>query len=385
MGLISTAQSLLPIVLVNFRMATKYGQEILFLYFIFLLLKEIDKEEIITSLTLTGKLLMPLQKATNEIKSGQILGNFVIREVFPEGRGGMARVVRAMPQSKTEGQGEVALKISRAGVNQAQYAAAISKEVEILQMLRHEGVVRVVPVSKGRDPYKERALELEGHPWFFGMECLRGGSLHRLLKARGSLPLPDAASIAAKVGRALEFIHAQRVVHNDIKPDNILFRRPLEVGQPYEPVLIDFGIATRSKNLMIDFGSVQYMAPERIIEIRHPRPPEHQAQDDPYKADVWSLSVLFYNMLVGQEPFTGLTEKSVTTAIQRMTPKGLANFKKDLPAELDEFITEQCLAKEPRLRPSMRQFVRFVERYQQGGRVTQAPARGLGLKLPWQK
>jgi serine/threonine protein kinase len=215
------------------------------------------------------------------------------------------------------------------------------------------------------------------------MECLRGGSLHRLLKARGSLPLPDAASIAAKVGQALEFIHAKRVAHNDIKPDNVLFRRPLEVGQPYEPVLIDFGIATRSKKLMIDYGSLQYMAPERIVEIRHPSPPERQAQDDPYKADVWSLSVLFYNMLVGQEPFAGLTEKSVTTAIQRATPKGLANFKKELPAELDEFITEQCLAKEPRWRPSMKQFVRFVERYQQDGRVTQAPSRG--LKLPWQK
>src|SRR5262245_48821147 len=136
---------------------------------------------------------MPTQKATNELKPGQTLGNFVVLEVFPEGRGGMARVVRATPRSRPNGQGEVALKISRAGVNQAQFSAAISKEITILQKLRHEGVVRVIPVSKSRDAYKERAMELEGHPWFFGMECLRGGSLHRLLKNRGSLPLADAA------------------------------------------------------------------------------------------------------------------------------------------------------------------------------------------------
>ena len=60
---------------------------------------------------------MPSQKATNEIKSGQILGSFVIREVFPEGRGGMARVVRAMPQSKTEGQ-DVALEALEKWVKQ---------------------------------------------------------------------------------------------------------------------------------------------------------------------------------------------------------------------------------------------------------------------------
>jgi len=84
----------------------------------------------------------------SDIKPGQPIGSFKVLEVYPEGRGGMSRVVRAVPR---EGPGEeVALKISRTGSNKDYFFAAIQNEVEIIQQLDHSGIVRLVPVSKGK-------------------------------------------------------------------------------------------------------------------------------------------------------------------------------------------------------------------------------------------
>ncbi len=107
------------------------------------------------------------QYELRKLKPGRQIGSFKVAEVYPEGRGGMARVVRAKPVNGNAGQ--VALKISRTGSNQDYFFAAIQKEVEILGQLDHAGVVRLRPISDGKNPYKERAVQILGNPWFFGM------------------------------------------------------------------------------------------------------------------------------------------------------------------------------------------------------------------------
>jgi len=293
----------------------------------------------------------------------------------------MARVVRAVP---IEGNGsDVALKISRVGgPNQQFFFAAIQKEVEILQKLDHPGVVRLMRVSGGKNPYKERAVEIEGSPWFFGMECLRGGSLEGYIRSLGPLRLDEAAAICHQVGVILASIHRRGFAHNDVKPDNILFRSSLKVGQQFDPVLIDCGVAAKLIKQQLD-GSVVYMAPERLQETRDPNPPEVVQRYDPVKADVWSMGILLYRLLVGREPFMGVTDRSITSAILRAMPAPIASERRDVPKELDEYIIEGCLSKDPQLRVTMEQFNRVIKYYAGDRRVLRVVKSK--RRFPWQR
>ena len=320
------------------------------------------------------------QYALSDIKNGRPIGDFKIVEVYPEGRGGMWRVVRARPIGVSDFQ--AALKISRTGGNQDYFFAAIQKEVEILQKLDHRGVVQLRQISSGKNPYKERAVQIVGTPWFFGMECLQGGSLETDLRGLGPLSLSEAAAICHQVGTALEYIHGRGFAHNDVKPDNILFRRELRVGDRLEPVLIDFGVAAKRIKPQLD-GSVVYMAPERLQEGRDPSAPEVVANVDPSKADVWSMGILLYRLLVGREPFQGLTDRSVTSAILRGSPQSMIKRRQDLPRELDRFVIEGCLSKVPNLRVDMRDYNAVIDRYSGDWRVQRAPRKK--RRLPWRR
>jgi serine/threonine protein kinase len=301
---------------------------------------------------------------------------FEVLEVYPEGRGGMARVVRAVRRAPP-GE-EVALKISRTGTNRSYFFAAIQKEVEILQKLHHRGVVRIVRVSDGKNPFKERAVTLGESPWFFGMECLRGGSLEAYTRSLSRLNLGETCAIAHQLAMALAHVHSRGFSHNDVKPDNVLFRRPLHVGERLEPVLIDFGVAAKLVKHQVD-GSVVYMAPERLLELRDPGPPE--APVDPAKGDVWSMGILLYRMLAGREPFVGVSDRSITSAIMRGQAVPIRKQRQDIPPEIDEFIVDGCLAKDPRLRTTMLDFALFVERYSGDWRVKRPPKPR--RRLPW--
>jgi serine/threonine-protein kinase len=298
--------------------------------------------------------------AFSEMKPGLLVGSFKIVEVYPEGRGGMSRVVRA--KSKEGGGREVALKISRTGSNQEYYYAAIQKEVEVLQKLDHPGIVHLVPVSKGKNPYKERAIEIIDAPWFFGMECLRGGSLETFERDLNALTLEETAAICYQVGQAVHYVHLQGFCHNDIKPSNILFRHPLKVGKPMEPVLVDFGVAVKSVKRQPD-GSIVYMSPERLLESYNPVAPELLVGQDLTKSDVWSMGILFYRLLVGREPFVGITDRSITSAILRAMPESMLTKRRDIPPEVDEFILERCLTKDPRFRINLSQFISFIKQF----------------------
>jgi serine/threonine protein kinase len=309
-----------------------------------------------------------------------ILGDYRIEEIMPEGRGGMARVVRA---SFTRNPSKsVALKISRPSAD-GFFRQAIIEEVEVLKNLRgFTGIVQILPVSsfKGREEYMQRAMEISGGPWFFAMEYLQGGSLEAILEKIGVFPIPEAASLAAQIAHTLAYIHEKGYIHNDVKPDNILFRYPLEIGRQYSPVLIDFGIAAKAQKLQ-DAGSVHFMAPERLDETRGVIPPE--SVEEPTKADVWAVGVLLYKLLTNKLPFNGFSDKTVTTAIHKGTPTALDHLRKDIPAELNEYILESCMAKVPRYRPTIQELIEYLE--QIGKNVPVSRLSTKGFRFPWQK
>jgi len=104
-----------------------------------------------------------------EIKKGQVIAQFTVEELLPEGSGGMATVVCAVGHDGSK----VALKISHAATERY-YADALLAEVEILRKLNHPGVVKIIPIKTdgGKIRFVERAVELKDQPWFFAMEFL---------------------------------------------------------------------------------------------------------------------------------------------------------------------------------------------------------------------
>jgi serine/threonine protein kinase len=315
-----------------------------------------------------------------DIKPGAPVGAFEVIELCEDDRGGMSQVVKAVPRKGW--QEDVALKISRTGPKQEFFFTAIHKEVELLQKLKHPGVVRIVPVSQGKNPYKERAMEIIGNPWFFGMEFLRGGSLEAYLNKVRSLTLEEATAVCFQVSAALVYIHVEGFSHNDLKPENVLFRRRLKPGEWLEPVLVDFGVAAKPVRQQFD-GSVVYMAPERLSDRPDLNDFELLSEQDLMKTDVWSIGVLLYRMLLGKEPFLGITDRMITSAIQRASPESMLKKRPDIPPKLNQLVIDGCLAKDPRDRVSMQEFHETISEFTGDWRMKRTLKRKRRWLRPW--
>ena len=210
-----------------------------------------------------------------------------IARLFPQfeilgclGRGGMGAVYRAR-QPKLDR--FVALKVlapERKG--DSQFAERFAREARALARLNHPDIVAVHDFG-----------EAGGYPYLV-MEYVDGLSLRQLLQ-RGKLAPKEALVIVPKICEALQFAHQQGIVHRDIKPENILVDKLGRVK------IADFGIAKilapGPQDLSLTggndvVGTPHYMAPE---QVEHPTKVDH-------RADIFSLGVVFYEMLTGELP-----------------------------------------------------------------------------------
>jgi predicted Ser/Thr protein kinase len=211
------------------------------------------------------------------------------------GQGGMGAVYKARQPSLDR---LVAVKVlpREAGQDPA-FTERFSREARALARLGHPNIVAVYDVGKVGDFY------------YFVMEYVDGANLRQLLRD-GHLTPEQALRIVPQICDALQYAHEEGVVHRDVKPENILLDRKGRVK------IADFGLAkllgrdkgnftlTGSRQVM---GTLYYMAPEQV---------ERPAQVD-HRADIYSLGVVFYEMLTGQLPvgrFPMPSEKAGTDA-----------------------------------------------------------------------
>ena len=195
------------------------------------------------------------------------------------GRGGMGAVFRAR-QVKLDR--EVAIKVLLPPPGEVEgWSERFQREAQALARLVHPGIVSVHDFGQGEDL-----------AWIV-MELVDGADLRQMLE-EGRLPQAEALAIVPALCEALQYAHDQGVVHRDIKPENVLFDRFGGVK------LVDFGLAkltgddgalqlTRTDQAM---GTPRYMAPE---QLERPREVDH-------RADLFSLGVIFYEMLTGHVP-----------------------------------------------------------------------------------
>jgi len=274
-------------------------------------------------------------------------GRYKIEEEIS--RGGFATVYKASEQGREE---TVALKIGIVNSDPG-YARSIREEARLLSSLDHPSIVSLHQVPRPGRPSitHANAVELPGSPPFFVMEYLCGGTLEDYLKQVGPLAPSEAAAIGLEVARGLDYSHRKNITHNDLKLENIVFRQPVQAGEPFEPVLVDFGIATRVR-LQVQAGSIYIMSPEQLAEAKLELPPEQSEDMNPTKVDVWGMGVVLYRMLGGRLPFAGRNERTLTSQIMSARPTSLGKLTK-IPEELDELIIDGCLAKRPEQRISL--------------------------------
>ena len=199
-------------------------------------------------------------------------------------------------------------------------------EARAAARLAHPGIV--VVHDSGRDP-ATGAL-------YIALEYLVGQTLADLMRGGAPLGWPEALRITASIARALHHAHARRVIHRDVKPENIML---LASG---EPKIMDFGIAKVEASQITAaghfFGTPRYMSPE-------------QARGDKVDArsDLFALGAVAYLLLTGRTAFAGSTLPAIVTQVMHTDPTPPSEIVAGLPPEVDR-ITARALAKLPEAR-----------------------------------
>ncbi len=305
-----------------------------------------------------------------ETKPGDVIGSYQIKGLI--NKGGTANVVLAGSRGV-----DYALKITRvdgtAEQNQ-QNNIATRKEANLLSSLNHDRIVKVFPLELASDIIRSmknevfyaKATELSNAPWYFAMEYLCGNTLGNYVKKCGPLTVPESTNIVGNIGLGLGYLHEKKFAHNDVKPENIVFRKRIVKGEAYDPVLIDFGTAAGVKRFVDEAGSWYVMSPERVRVATGRVAPEQASQINPVKADMWSLGILLYQSLTNSLPFPSSDQRRLTSQILDDIPESTRKRNKAVPKELDDFIIDNCLSKRPEERPTIREFLEFI--YQYSGR-----------------
>jgi serine/threonine protein kinase len=165
-------------------------------------------------------------------------------------------------------------------------------------------------------------------PSYIVMEYVPGGTLEACTQPDRLLPVPDVVEIIFKCSRALDFAHRLGVIHRDLKPANLL--RGSEAGTGTDVKISDFGAAlsvSSDQTQVANIGSPAYMSPEQIQE----QPLNHQT-------DIFSLGVVFYQLLTGHRPFQGANNLVLAQQICNSTPVPPSRLRPELPPSIDGIV-----------------------------------------------
>jgi tetratricopeptide (TPR) repeat protein len=220
------------------------------------------------------------------------------------GVGGMGAVYKAFDRQLTR---VVALKtILPELASSALALKRFKQEVLHAQQVVHKNVVRIFDIGE------------DGPTKFITMDFIVGRDLKEVIRERGKFDPKDAVGIIREVCSALEAAHSAGVVHRDLKPQNIM------IDQEGHVLVMDFGIAqsgqTRGSTLTVGVvGTPDYMSPEQALS----------AEVDA-RSDIFSLGLIFYEMLTGKIPFQ--SDSMLETMFKRTKERAVP------PAEIDSSV-----------------------------------------------
>jgi serine/threonine-protein kinase len=255
--------------------------------------------------------------------AGQQLGPFAVEDEI--GSGAMGAVYRA--RYTRNGQ-LVAIKLMAPGLGRSDIATArFESETAILKQLHHPNIVRLYATGR-----------FQGTP-FYAMEFVEGESLDKVLQRRGRLTWEEVVTLGQQLCAGLQHAHEQGIVHRDIKPSNLMLLPDGTVK------LTDFGIArdldqTHITSTHATVGTAAYMSPEQCRGERNIT----------HKSDLYSLGVVFYELLTGRKPFQAETPLEMFQQHVSGTFERPSRIVLDIPIWLDTLVC-QLLEKQPEQRP----------------------------------
>ncbi len=236
--------------------------------------------------------------------------------ISPLGAGGMGAVFKAFDRKLTR---VVALKTIY-----PQLAATpimmkrFKQEVLLAQKITHKNVVRIFDIGEDNGIH------------FITMDFIAGVTLKEVMTERGKFPSEEAAAIIRQVALALEAAHSEGVVHRDLKPQNIM------IDDDKKIVVMDFGIARSAETSGATqtgalLGTPDYMSPEQA-----------RMEDVDARSDIFSLGLIFYELLTGNLAFKGATvvETMFKRTKEQVTPP--AEIDRNIPKGTNDIVVK-CL------------------------------------------
>lgn len=269
---------------------------------------------------------------------GKILqteGGDLLEIVRTLGQGGMGVVYEAACRTPERDGERWAIKVPyHSAMQEVETRRRFVREAQICIKLRHPALVKVVDWGTYRTEGGEEDAE-----WpFIVMELVEGQDLRQKLEPGAPVPLVQAVDWMTQTVRAMKAVHGAGIVHRDLKPENMIITHAGAVK------VTDFGIASSARHSLtgtgVALGTPLYMSPEHL-EARGTTP----------ASDVYSLGVIFYEMLAGRPPFLEENAFSLLTLMLTETPPRLSSLKADVPDELERLV-EEMMSLDARSRPS---------------------------------
>jgi serine/threonine protein kinase len=264
---------------------------------------------------------------------GRIINDYELKELL--GSGGQAAVYLAS-HIDPDVQHEVAIKI---------FNAAQSQDSDFMHRIKNEAMVVARLDNQNVVPLYNYHRETSGEICLF-MRLMRGGSLSKRLRENGPLSIDEILVMLTRIASALTAAHQQRIIHGDVKPDNILF------DQQNNIYLSDFGLSRQIRSSSNTDGSNDaggtfgYIAPEQLMGA-NPKP----------QADIFSLGITLYECLTAERPSSDNWYQINSQQLEIVLPS-IRNRRPELSPSLDEVI-----AKATKRDPSQRydEVLKFVQ------------------------
>lgn len=212
-------------------------------------------------------------------RSSQVVGNFILHEKI--GQGGFGSVMKGVHSETGE---TAAVKfVPKKSFRQFSDLQRVFQEIQALRNLRHPNIIRILDVADNPDSI------------CFIMEYAAGGELRGYVEKRKSLSEEESRSFFKQIVRAVHYIHSKKIIHRDLKLENIL------LDAKNQCKIVDFGLSdyvagAKKDGVVTDAGTEAYLAPEVYNGF--------SKDSDPFKIDSWALGVILYAMTHGKLPFS---------------------------------------------------------------------------------